>query len=589
MAAVASTQEERSQLRRVPADLPPTPPDSDHSDSEKQDDSQRDVSVVPSNTDFPLPPPTTQPTEVLEIDKKTPDGWLPRDPKLIRLTGVHPFNSEAPLSDLYNEGFLTSPELFYVRNHGHVPQVKDEDIPDWEFTVEGMVETPLKLTLRDLMEQYNNVTYPVTLVCAGNRRKEQNVVRKTKGFSWGAAGVSTALFTGVVLGEVLKRAKPKRGARYVCMEGADKLPNGFYGTSVKLNWAMDPNKGMMLAHGMNGEMLRPDHGKPLRVVIPGQIGGRSVKWLKKLIITAEPSDNWYHIYDNRVLPTMVSPEESASNENWWKDERYAIYDLSTNSAIAYPAHDEQLAIAAADASYRVKGYAYGGGGRRVTRVEISIDKGKTWRLANIDYAEDRYREAGPQQLFNGALDMEWRESSFCWCFWNLDIAVSELAESQDILVRAMDESMNLQPRDMYWSVLGMMNNPWYRIAITKKHDTLHFEHPTQPALMPGGWMERVKKAGGNLSNGYWGERFGDEAEEPVVEDVKEIKMTKDGLKKLITIDELRQHDKEDSPWFVVNGEVYDGTAFLEGHPGGAQSIISAAALDSSDEFMAIRK
>lgn len=589
MAAVASTHEERSQLRRVPADLPPTPPDSDHSDSEKQDDSQRDVSVVPSNIDFPLPPPTTQPTEVLEIDKKTPDGWLPRDPKLIRLTGVHPFNSEAPLSDLYNEGFLTSPELFYVRNHGHVPQVKDEDIPDWEFTVEGMVETPLKLTLRDLMEQYNNVTYPVTLVCAGNRRKEQNVVRKTKGFSWGAAGVSTALFTGVVLGEVLKKAKPKRGARYVCMEGADKLPNGFYGTSVKLNWAMDPNKGMMLAHGMNGEMLRPDHGKPLRVVIPGQIGGRSVKWLKKLIITAEPSDNWYHIYDNRVLPTMVSPEESASNENWWKDERYAIYDLSTNSAIAYPAHDEQLAIAAADASYRVKGYAYGGGGRRVTRVEISIDKGKTWRLANINYAEDRYREAGPQQLFNSALDMEWRESSFCWCFWNLDIAVSELAESQDILVRAMDESMNLQPRDMYWSVLGMMNNPWFRIAITKKHDTLHFEHPTQPALMPGGWMERVKKAGGNLSNGYWGERFGDEAEDPVVEDVKEIKMTKDGLKKLITIDELRQHDKEDSPWFVVNGEVYDGTAFLEGHPGGAQSIISAAALDSSDEFMAIRE
>jgi nitrate reductase (NAD(P)H) len=58
----------------------------------------------------------------------------------------------------------------------------------------------------------------------------------------------------------------------------------------------------MLAHKMNGESLTPDHGKPLRAVIPGQIGGRSVKWLKKLIITAEPSDNWYHIYDNRVLP-----------------------------------------------------------------------------------------------------------------------------------------------------------------------------------------------------------------------------------------------------------------------------------------------
>jgi nitrate reductase (NAD(P)H) len=65
---------------------------------------------------------------------------------------------------------------------------------------------------------------------------------------------------------------------------------------------MDPNKGIMLAHKMNGEDLRPDHGRPLRVVVPGQIGGRSVKWLTKLILTEKPSDNWYHIYDNRVLP-----------------------------------------------------------------------------------------------------------------------------------------------------------------------------------------------------------------------------------------------------------------------------------------------
>ena len=71
---------------------------------------------------------------------------------------------------------------------------------------------------------------------------------------------------------------------------------------MRLSWVLDPARGIMLAHGMNGEPLRPDHGKPFRAVIPGQIGGRSVKWLKKLIVTAEPSDNWYHIYDNRVLP-----------------------------------------------------------------------------------------------------------------------------------------------------------------------------------------------------------------------------------------------------------------------------------------------
>jgi len=381
-----------------------------------------------------------------------------------------------------------------------------------------------------------------------------------------------------------------RGARYLCMEGADKLPNGYYGTSIKLNWAMDPNRGVMLAHGMNGEMLSPDHGKPLRVIIPGQIGGRSVKWLKKLIVTREPSDNWYHIYDNRVLPTTVSPEESANNSAWWMDERYAIYDLSSNSAIAYPAHEEQLCTVGAPENYRVKGYAYGGGGRRITRVEVTLDKGKSWRLAKIDYAEDRYREAGQQMLHGGKLDMEWRENCFCWCFWNLDIAISELKDTKDIFVRCMDESMNIQPRDMYWSVLGMMNNPWYRITISHENDYLRFEHPTQPALMPGGWMERVKKAGGNLTNGYWGEQIGgEEAPEPVTEAAKEIKMTKDGLVKTITIDELRKHDKEDAPWFVVNGEVYDGTKFLEGHPGGASSIVAAAGLDSTDEFMAIRK
>ncbi|KAK3071444.1 hypothetical protein LTR53_008614 [Teratosphaeriaceae sp. CCFEE 6253] len=571
MATVAPTQEETRQLRRVPDDLPPTPPDSDtHSDTEK---AETEESQHYAEVDIPLPPPTQPPTEILEPDKKTPDHWLPRDPRLIRLTGVHPFNVEPPLSDLYNEGFLTSPELFYVRNHGPVPQVKDEEIPDWEFSIEGLVEHPIKLTLRDLLEQYEQKTYPITL---------------SRMSSAGAAGVSTALFTGVVLGDLLKKAKPKRGARYVCMEGADKLPNGCYGTSVKLNWALDPNRGMMLAHRMNGEVLRPDHGKPLRAVIPGQIGGRSVKWLKRLILTAEPSDNWYHIYDNRVLPTTVSPEESANEPKWWMDERYAIYDLSTNSATAYPAHEEQLCLVGSQPNYRVKGYAYGGGGRRVTRVEVTLDKGRTWRLAKIDYAEDRYRDASPRQLCGGELDMEMQEASFCWCFWNLDIPVSELAEASDVMVRAMDESMNVQPRDMYWSVLGMMNNPWFRITIAKEGDYLRFEHPTQPALMPGGWMERVKKAGGNLANGYWGEKIGgSETQELVEEAAKEVPMTKEGLKNDITIDELRKHDKDDKPWFVVNGEVYDGTPFLEKHPGGAQSIVSAAGLDSTDEFMAI--
>ncbi|KAK6948495.1 hypothetical protein Daesc_010262 [Daldinia eschscholtzii] len=538
---------------------------------------------------YPLPPRSRPDNNVLAEDLKTPDHHVARDPRLIRLTGTHPFNVEAPLSELFDEGFITTKDLHYVRNHGAVPLVEDSETMDWEFTIEGMIETPIRMTLAQLINEYEQVTYPVTLVCAGNRRKEQNIVRKTKGFSWGAAGLSTALWTGVVIGDLIKAAGPKRGAKYVCFEGADKLPNGYYGTCVKMNWAMDPNRGIMVAHRMNGEPLPPDHGKPLRVIVPGQIGGRSVKWLKRIIVTAAPSDNWYHIYDNRVLPTMITPEMSANMPDAWKDERYAIYDLNTNSATCYPAHDERLALAGNIQTYRVRGYAYAGGGKRVTRVEVTLDKGKSWILANISYPEDEYRLAPEgEELFGGRLDMSWREACFCWCFWYLDIPLSQLQAADDILVRAMDESMMVQPRDMYWSVLGMMNNPWFRVVIHKEGHSLRFEHPAQPALIPGGWMERVKKNGGNLSNGYWGEKVSGEEEIPVEEEqAKEICMVGKDVTRIITIDELKSHDNENEPWFVVNGQVYDGTKFLEGHPGGAASIIGAAGQDASEEFLAI--
>jgi nitrate reductase (NAD(P)H) len=84
---------------------------------------------------------------------------------------------------------------------------------------------------------------------------------------------------------------------------------------------------------------------------------------------------------------MVSPEMSSKDPTWWYDERYAIYDLSVNSAAAYPQHNEELQLVSYEKTYTAKGYAYGGGGRRVTRVEISLDNGKcmlaTWKLPFI--------------------------------------------------------------------------------------------------------------------------------------------------------------------------------------------------------------
>ncbi|KAL1906675.1 hypothetical protein Sste5344_007527 [Sporothrix stenoceras] len=445
-------------------------------------------------------------------------------------------------------------------------------------SIEGLVENPFTITLRELVEEFEQITLPVTLVCAGNRRKEQNTVRKSKGFSWGPAGLSTALFTGTLMANVLRKAKPMRGA---------KFPNGHYGTSLKLNWAMDPNRGIMLAHGMNGAPLRPDHGRPLRAVVPGQIGGRSVKWLRRLMVTAEPSDNWYHYYDNKVLPTTVTPEQSAAEPAWWKDERYAIYDLNVNSAVAEPQHNEIIDLASHAPDYTIRGYAYSGGGRRVTRMEISLDSGKSWRLADVQYPEDRYRDVDID-LYGGRLDMSARETCFCWCFWAYTLPVYELQSADSILVRGMDEAMMCQPRDMYWSVLGMMNNPWFRVAIIKTGEaSLRFEHPT--SLTPGeqGWMESVKKSGGDLLNGRWGEKSSADSDQPITPPPEEVRMTNPDVKRVFTIDEFKTESSQARPLFVINGEVYDGTGYLKDHPGGAQSIQAVAASDATEEFMAI--
>ncbi|CAF3009214.1 unnamed protein product [Rotaria sp. Silwood2] len=450
-----------------------------------------------------------------------------------------------------------------------------------------MVEAPLILTLAELLT-FSQVTLPITIVCAGNRRKEQNVVRKGNGFNWGSAGHSTALFTGVLINEVLKIAKPKHGARYMCMEGADKLPNGYYGTSIRLSIAMDPAMGVMLAYKMNGEPLTPDHGRPLRIVIPGQIGGRSVKWLKRIIITDKASDNWYHIFDNRVLPTMITPEVVAEQKHWYNDERYALYSLNVQSAICYPAHEEIVKVQEGK-SYPVQGYAYNGGGVRVGRVEVSLDQGQTWKLTNIDYPEDQYRNAVQYpRLYGGTLDMTNREHSFCWCFWKIEIPTMEMSIAKDIVVRAMDESMNVQPRDMYWNVLSMLNNCWHRLTITKEQDgcSLKFDHPTVPALTKGGWMEKVKEQGGELTDGFWGTRslvVGHSNEKSSLV----VKMTDDHVKSIITEEELSEHNKDGDAWFSVNGHVYNASEYLKDHPGGSESIILASGADASDDFIAI--
>jgi nitrate reductase (NAD(P)H) len=160
-------------------------------------------------------------------DKGTPDEWLPRDGRLVRLTGRHPFNVEPPLSVLEQYKFLTPTTLQYVRNHGAVPNLT------WEghtLCIGGpLVPNPLELTMNQIASMPPRVL-PVTLVCAGNRRKEQNMVRQTVGFNWGPSGVSTSVWKGVLLRDILLLAgvtdtKNSMRGKFVEFIGYEDLPN----------------------------------------------------------------------------------------------------------------------------------------------------------------------------------------------------------------------------------------------------------------------------------------------------------------------------------------------------------------------------
>ncbi|XP_024545152.1 nitrate reductase [NADH] [Selaginella moellendorffii] len=503
-----------------------------------------------------------------ERDVGTSDEWVSRHPDMVRLTGRHPFNAEPPLPRLMQHGFITPAALHYVRNHGPVPR---GTWAEWRIHVGGMVRRPAVLTMDDLLRLPAR-ELPVTLVCAGNRRKEQNMVRQSVGFNWGAAGVSTSVWKGALLRDVLKACGGlRRGARFVCFEGGDSLPKcggDGYGTGIRAERAMDVTQDVLVAYMQNGRPLPPDHGFPVRMIIPGMIGGRMVKWLRKIEATAAEPNNFYHYQDNKVLPSHVD-SDIANAEGWWKRPEYLINELNINSVITTPAHGDSLPInpVSIQSPYRMRGYAYSGGGRKVTRVEVTLDGGETWALADLKHPE-RPTKYGKH---------------WCWCFWELGVEAMELLQAREIAVRAWDESMNTQPKELIWNLMGMMNNCWFRVKVRPCKGklggvALAFEHPTRPANQPGGWMVKQKEEetkSGDLSKP--GKAMTKSASSPFLNQSVSS----------ITMSEVRKHSKPDSPWIVVNSSVYDCTSFLKDHPGGADSILINAGTDCTEEFEAI--
>lgn len=515
-------------------------------------------------------------------DINTPDDWIERHPELIRLTGRHPFNCEPPLEHL--KTFVTPTELHYVRNHGAVPRL------DWdshEIRVDGLVGRSISLSMQGLVSRFqqHEVEIPVLLVCAGNRRMEQNMIKKSIGFSWGSGAASTALWTGIPLHVLLSYCGIDRSkARYVWFEGADALPHENYGTCIPVHTAMDPSCDVLIAWKMNGKMLAPDHGFPVRMIIPGHIGGRMVKWLARIHVSDIESTNHHHLHDNRVLPSHVDAV-TATAENWWAKPAYVIMELNINAVVFTPGHTDELVLnnhndSEADCDmYTVRGYAYSGGGRRVTRVEITLDDGTTWRLGDISYEEQP-----------NAFGKMW-----CWVQYSVQVSVAELCQAQEICVRAWDASMNTMPEFPTWNVMGMMNNPWFRVRIHRQsrpngRDVLVFEHPTQLGKLKGGWMTkdaipRSNDARRFLKSAQMAAAIEEEDATPKIN----VDLNQDLLDGLpwFTQEEVSQHATKESCWFICRDLVYDATPFLSEHPGGATSILLCGGTDCTDEFESI--
>src|SRR4029077_6848021 len=287
-----------------------------------------------------------------------------RDGRIVR--SEEPLNLEMPFETV--ESFITPTKSFYVRTHFPIPAI-DRDA--WWLHVEGEVEKPFAINYEELLELESR-RIPATLECAGNNRNF--LERKVKGVQWGLGAVGTAQWTGVALSILLDRAELKPEACEVILEGADggrlddpKAPPGElkFARSIPVSKA---HTDVLLAYKMNDADLPPQHGFPLRAIVPGWYAMASIKWLQRIIITDQPFTGYYQTMDY----------------SYWKrrgdiGELTPLSEMHIKAEIAKPAQGQTVPK---NSNVRIHGAAWTGDGE-ITKVELSTDGGSTWKEATL--------------------------------------------------------------------------------------------------------------------------------------------------------------------------------------------------------------
>eukprot|EP00112_Aurelia_sp_Birch-Aquarium-sp1_P020642 Seg5373.2 transcript_id=Seg5373.2/GoldUCD/mRNA.D3Y31 product="Sulfite oxidase mitochondrial" protein_id=Seg5373.2/GoldUCD/D3Y31 len=372
-----------------------------------------------------------------------------RHPAFI-VNSQQPFNAETP-PELALDNLITPNELFFVRNHLPVPVIENEK--DFRVEITGQGIKGIKLSLEDLETKFKKHKIIATLQCTGNRRSQMNTAKPVRGLNWTSTAISNAEWEGVLLRDILIHAgvdvtNPDSEIKHVQFEGLDVDPiKAPYGASIPAYKAFDPSCDVLIAYRMNGKPLPRDHGFPLRVVVPGVVGARNVKWLSKIVVSKDESLSHWQQNDYKGF----SPNIDWHNVDF--STAPAIQESPVTSAICSPKNG--TTVHQSDEEVAVSGYAYSGGGRGIIRVDVSADSGKTWHTANLKQVDQ-------------PLHRMWS-----WTQWTAEIPIPEGHTGPlDICCKAVDSSYNTQPENVepIWNLRGVLNNAWFHVNVNIEAD-----------------------------------------------------------------------------------------------------------------------
>ncbi len=274
-----------------------------------------------------------------------------------------PAHSEMNFEHMLYQQYHTHNALFFTYSHAIRPVV---DIKNWRLNVEGNgVANPLSLSYDELLK-VPCTTVTRYLECAGNGRSffESLLKKKTDGLQWRFGGWGIAEWTGVRLSELLKMAKIKKEAVEVMPVGLDTPPGE---RPIPISKAMEEDT--ILAYIMNGEILPPDHGFPLRALLPGWVGVSNVKWVNKIVVSTQP----IQVATNTKRYVLIGPDYMPQPPALGS----IITDQVVKSACCLPWPATLKA-----GHQKIIGYAWSPFGK-IAKVEVSLDGGKTFFQAGL--------------------------------------------------------------------------------------------------------------------------------------------------------------------------------------------------------------